>query len=88
MTSDPVNRQLGADDRAQARLLRRLVETGRAIHAVGIDLGERRVAERRGTLDERFRQRCALQKAEGRRGVKFYVQDKTVGATCCRSSVR
>jgi hypothetical protein len=35
-----------------------------AVHAVAIEQRDRSVAERRRALDERFRKRCALKKAE------------------------
>jgi hypothetical protein len=45
----------------------------RSIDAIGIEQRERRIAERRRPLDERFGERRALEKAERRRGVKFDV---------------
>jgi hypothetical protein len=56
--------QFGADDRLDPRGERGLVEPRGAVHAVAIQQRERRVAERRRALDERFGQRCALQKTE------------------------
>jgi hypothetical protein len=47
------------------------MESRRPIHTVGIEQRERRVAERRGSLDERFGERGALQEAEGGGGVEF-----------------
>jgi hypothetical protein len=45
----------------------------RAVHAIGIEQRQRRVAERRRALDECFGQRGALKKAEGRSGMKLDV---------------
>jgi hypothetical protein len=70
------DRQLGADDRAEAGLLRGLVEPGRAIDAVGVEQRQRRIVECGSALDERFGKRCTLQKAEGRRGVEFDVHGR------------
>jgi hypothetical protein len=71
------DRELGADDGAQPGALRRLVKARRPVDAVGIEQRDRRIAERRGALDERFRKRCALQKAEGRRRVELDVHRRT-----------
>jgi hypothetical protein len=64
-------RELRADDRAQAGLLRRLVKPRQAIDAIGIEQGERGIAKRRRAFDQRFRQRGALEEAEGGRSVEF-----------------
>ena len=58
---------------AQPGLLRGLVEARRAVDAVGVEQRERRIAERRRPLDERFGQRGALKKAERRRAVELDV---------------
>ena len=52
---------------------RGLVKPRRAVHAVAIEQRERRIAEIGGAIDERFRQRRALQKAEGGGGVELDV---------------
>ena len=62
------------------------MESRRAVHAVGVEQRDRRIAERRRALDERFGQRRTLQKAEGRRGVEFDVQGR--GEIRRRSGVR
>ena len=72
-----LDRQLGADDGAQAGLLRRLVEARRAVDAVGVEQRQRRIAERRRALDERFGQRGALEKAERGGGVEFDVHGRS-----------
>src|SRR5262249_41933765 len=69
----PGNRQLGADDRAQTGGRRRFVKARQPVDAIAIDQRERRVAELRRAIDERLRQRRALQKTEGRRGVELDV---------------
>ena len=56
---------------------RGLVKARRAVDAVAIEQRERRIAELGGALDERFGQRRALQKAEGRGGVELDVHDGT-----------
>ena len=58
--------QLGSDDRFDAGFLRRDVEARRAVNAVAIEERERRIPERRGALNQRFGQRCAVEK--GKRG--------------------
>jgi hypothetical protein len=60
-----VDRELCANDGFEPCLLRRLMESRRAVHAIGIEQRNRRIAERRRTVDECFGQRSALQKAEG-----------------------
>ena len=70
------DRQLRADDGAQPGLLRGLMKPRRAVHAVGIEQRQRRIAERGRALDERLGQRGALEKAEGRRGVEFDVHGR------------
>ena len=58
------DRQLGADDRLQTGLAGGLMKPGSTVHAIGVEQRQRRIPERRGTLDERFGQRGALQKTE------------------------
>ena len=70
----PLRRQFGADDWCNAGGGRRFVEARRAVDAVAIEERERGIAERGGTVDERFRQRRALQKAERRRSVELDVR--------------
>ena len=70
------DRQLGANDGAQSRLPRRLVESRRAVDTIGIQQRQRRVAERGGAFDQRFRQRGAMEKAEGGRTMKFDIHGK------------
>jgi hypothetical protein len=41
------------------------------VHAVAIEQRQRRITEICGALDERFRQRRAVEKGEGGRGVEF-----------------
>jgi hypothetical protein len=50
------NRQLGPDDRLDADSGRGLVKSGSAVHAVAVEERKRRIAEGRGSLDERFGQ--------------------------------
>src|SRR3954466_11032680 len=66
-------RQFGANDRLQSRFLRGEMEPRRAIHAVAIEERERRVAERRGAIDERLGQRRAVEKGKGGGGVELGV---------------
>jgi len=47
------------------------MEARRAVDAVAIEQRQRRVAERRGALDERLGQRGAVEKGKSRRRVKF-----------------
>ena len=68
-----IDRQFRADDGSQTRLLRGLMESRRAVHAIGVEQRERGIAERGRALDERFGQRRSLQEAEGRRGVELDV---------------
>src|SRR5687768_665256 len=51
------------------------MEARGAVDAVRIEQRQRRIAERRGALDERFRKRCAPKEAERRRGVKFDIHE-------------
>ena len=75
--------QLGADDGADAGGLRGLMEARRAVDAVAIEQRDRRIAERRRALDERFRQRRAAQERKGRRGMKLDVRHKKVRSAKC-----
>jgi hypothetical protein len=70
-------RELGADQGADAGGEGGFVEAGGAVHAISIEQRQRRVAERRRTLDERFGERGALEKRKGRGRVEFDVHDKT-----------
>ncbi len=72
------NRQLRPDDRADAGGQRGLVEARCAVNAVAIEERECGIAELGGPVDERFRQRRALEKTERRGRVEF---DET-GARC------
>ncbi len=67
------DRELCADDRAEAGGRRGLVKPGRAVHAVAIEQRHRPVAEIGRALDDRFRERRALEKAEGGGGVELDV---------------
>jgi hypothetical protein len=58
------DRQLGADDGFQAGLACRPVKPWSAVHAIGIEQRQCRIAERRGALDKRFGERSPLEKAE------------------------
>ena len=74
--SDPavalhVDRQLGADDGLDPGGARGLVEARRAVDAVAIEQRHRGVSEIGRAIDERFGQRRALEKAEGRGGVEL-----------------
>ena len=51
-----LDRQFGANQRPKAGTACGLVKTGGAVHTVLIQQGQRRVAERRRALDERFGQ--------------------------------
>jgi hypothetical protein len=55
----------------------------RTVDAVAIEQRERRVAEFRRALDERFGQRGALKKAEGGRSVELDVRGQ--GREACES---
>ena len=52
------------------------MEARRAVDAVAIEQRQRRVAEIGRAIDERLRERRALEKAEGGRGVKLDVKTK------------
>jgi hypothetical protein len=54
------DRELSTDNRPDPRGERGLVEPRGAVHAVAIQQRQRRIAERRRALDERFGQRRAL----------------------------
>ena len=58
---------------AEAGGRRGLVKPGRAVHAVAIEQRHRRIAELGGAIDDRFRKRRALEKAEGGGGVELDV---------------
>ena len=66
-------RQLRPDDRLQPRLLCGFMKSWRAVDAIRDEQRERGIAERRGTLNERFGQRRALKKAESGSGVELDV---------------
>jgi hypothetical protein len=68
--------QLRSDDGVQASLLRGFMEARGAVDAISVEQRERWIAERRRALDERFGQRGALKKAEGRRDVEFDVHSR------------
>ena len=72
------NRQLGADDRLDARAFRGQVKPRRAVDAVAIEQRERRIPERRRALDERFGQRGAVEERKGGRGVEFDVHGRSI----------
>ena len=63
-----------ADIRAQACRGRGLVEPRRAVDPVAIEERHGRIAEIGSALDDRFRERSALQKAEGGGGVELDVR--------------
>ena len=65
-----------ADNRLYPRPRGRLMEPRRAVDAVGVEERQRRIAERRRPLDERFGQRSSLEKTESRCGVEFYVHNR------------
>src|SRR5215203_5266881 len=79
------DRQLGTDDRTDPGLPGGAVEPGGAINAVGVQQRQRRIAQRRRTLDQCFGERCAAQEAEGGGGVKFDVS-RHVGTSGMRSA--
>ena len=81
------DRQLGADDGAQSRFPRRLVEPRRTVDAIGVQQRQRRVAERGGALDQRFRQRGALEETESGRAMEFDVHGKQQAAGGKRQAV-
>ena len=68
------DRQLRADDRAHTDGLRRPVKARGTIDAIAIEQRKCRVTERCRAIHQRFGQRGALQKAEGRGGVEFDVR--------------
>ena len=51
-----LDRQLRPDDRLQPRLLGGLMESRRAVDAIGVEQRERGIAKRGCALDERFGQ--------------------------------
>ena len=57
--------QLGADNRFDPGGKGSFVKPRRAVDAVAIEERERGIAELGGAVDERFRKRRALEKAEG-----------------------
>ena len=65
--------RLSADDRAESRVLRGLMESRRAIHAVGVEQRQRGIPQRRRALHQRLGERRSLEKAECGRGVKLDV---------------
>src|SRR6476620_3504870 len=67
------DRQLSPDNRTDPVLFRGAVESRRTVHTIGIDQRERWIAERGGTLDQRFGKRRAAQETERGSGVEFYV---------------
>ena len=67
------HRQLRADDRLEPRLLRGEMKARRAVDAVAIEQRQRRIAQRRRPIDERLRQRRAVEKRKRGRGVEFDV---------------
>jgi hypothetical protein len=71
--SNRADRELSADDRANARGDCRFMKAWRTVHAIPIEQRERRVAEIGGPIDERLGKRRALQKTERRCRVKFDV---------------
>ena len=66
-----VQRQLAADERADARVLRGPVEARRAVDAVAIDERQRRHLEPRGLAHERLRLLGAFEKRERGLRVQF-----------------
>ena len=87
------DRQLGADDRLEAGALGGEVKARRAVDAVAIEQRQRRIAERRRALDQRFGQRRAVEKRKGGRGVEFdihgaHVADASVPGSASRKSRR
>ena len=67
------DRQLRADQRADAGGERGFMEARRAGDAVAIEQRDRRVAEHGRAIDEHFRQRRGAQKTEGGGSVKLDV---------------
>ena len=67
------DRQFGADDGTQPGLAGGFMEPGGAVDAVGVEQGDCGIAERGGALHERFGQRGAAKKTEGRCAMKFDV---------------
>jgi hypothetical protein len=65
--------EFSADDGLDPGSAGGLVKTRRAVDAASIEKRERLVPELRGAVDEQFRKRCALQKAERRCGMKLDV---------------
>ncbi len=60
---------------------RRLMKARDAVDAVAIEQRQRRIAERRGTLDEGFRQRRAVEKGKRGRRVQFDVHGVSASFT-------
>ncbi len=69
----PCQHHLGADQGADARLLRRLVETRRPVDAVAVDQGHRPETQGRRPLDQVLGLGGAVEEGEGRGDVKLGV---------------
>ncbi len=67
------HRQLRTDDGPDTGFFGREMHARRAVDAVAIEQCERRVAERDSPIDQRFRQRGAVEKRKCRRSVKLDV---------------
>ena len=70
------DRQLRADERLDAGGERRFMKTRRAGDAVAIEQRDRRIAERRRSIDERFGQRRGAQETECGGGVKLDIHGR------------
>lgn len=73
LSPSPTQRHLRADERAQPRRPGCLVETRRAVNAVGIDQGDGGKAQPRGFFHQVLGRRRAVQEGERGRGVELGV---------------
>ena len=71
-------RELGADDRADAGSQRGAMKAGRAVNAVTIEQRDRGISVVCCVIDQRFRKRGSFEKAEGGGGVELDIHDMTI----------
>jgi hypothetical protein len=64
------------------------MESRNAVDPVAVEQRQRRIAERRGTLDEGFRQRRAVEKRKRGRRVQFDVHGVSASFTIAHSVAR
>ena len=68
-----IERELGADDRSDARSEGGAMKPWSAVDAIAIEQRQRGIAEIGRPVDERLGKRRALEKTEGGRGMEFDV---------------